>query len=268
MNHPTSRRALLAGVAGSAVLLPVLGRSRAFGSPAESGNADAFPSQDPAMVREMVGASHAKPDRVRELLRESPRLANATWDWGFGDWETALGAASHVGNREIAEVLLAHGARANLFTHAMLDHLDVVRATITAMPGIERVRGPHGLTLAHHARQGEASAVIDYLKTLPGADIPYTNLPLTPEQQQTYLGKYRLGEEGPKTFEVVVQKNSDSLGIRGGDGSIRRLFNQGDHVFHPAGAEEVRLTFTVESGSATRVQITSPGRPVLGIRAD
>ena len=166
------------------------------------------------MVREMVGAAHAKPDRVRELLRESPRLANASWDWGFGDWETALGAASHVGNPEIAEMLLAAGARADLFTHAMLGHIDVVRATIIAMPGIERVRGPHGLTLAHHARQGEATAVIEYLKTLPGADIPYTNLPLTPEQQQPYLGIYRYGDGPTQTFEVLVQKSTGSLGIQ------------------------------------------------------
>ena len=37
-------------------------------------------------------------------------LACATLDWGFGDWETALGAASHVGRPEIAEYLIANGA--------------------------------------------------------------------------------------------------------------------------------------------------------------
>ena len=268
MKQPTSRRALLAGAAGSAIVLPVFGSSRVYGSPDAPGGSDAFPAQDPSIVREMVGAAHAKPDRVRELLREAPRLANASWDWGFGDWETPLGAASHVGKPEIAKMLLAAGARADLFTHAMLGNIDVVRATIVAMPGIERVRGPHGLTLAHHARQGEATDVIEYLKTLPGADIPYTNLPLTPEQQQPYLGIYRYGDGPTQTFEVLVQKSTGSLGIQRNGRSLQKLFHQGDHVFHPPGSEETRLTFTVESGKATRLQIKGPGSPVLLIRAD
>ena len=85
-----------------------------------AGVPDAFPSHPPDLVREMVGVSHGKVARVRELLGQHPSLAKAGWDWGFGDWETALGAASHVGNREIAELLLAHGARPDLFTAAML----------------------------------------------------------------------------------------------------------------------------------------------------
>ncbi len=75
-----------------------------------------FPAQEPGVVKEMVGVSHGKVDRVRDLLKERPALAKAAWDWGFGDWETALGAASHVGNHEIAALLMKHGARPDLFT--------------------------------------------------------------------------------------------------------------------------------------------------------
>ena len=71
---------------------------------------DWMPSQDPAVVKEMVGVSHADLKRVRELVEKQPALANASVDWGFGDWENALGAASHMGRRDIAEVLLANGA--------------------------------------------------------------------------------------------------------------------------------------------------------------
>jgi len=50
---------------------------------------DTFPSQAPELAREMVGVSHGNVARVKELLKLHPTLANATWDWGFGDWENA-----------------------------------------------------------------------------------------------------------------------------------------------------------------------------------
>jgi len=43
-----------------------------------------------------------------------------------------LGAASHMGRRDIAEILIEHGARSNLFTSTMLGHLEAVRAYIKA----------------------------------------------------------------------------------------------------------------------------------------
>src|SRR3981189_427031 len=76
---------------------------------------DMFPAQPPDLVREMVAVSHGNIARVRELVGARPSLARAAWDLGFGDWEEAIGAASHVGNREIAEYLIAHGARPSLF---------------------------------------------------------------------------------------------------------------------------------------------------------
>ena len=87
-----------------------------------------FPAQDPALVRDVVGAAHVRIDRVRELVEASPALAKASWDWGFGDWESALGAASHMGRRDIADLLISHGARPNLFTFAMMGNLAVVRS--------------------------------------------------------------------------------------------------------------------------------------------
>ena len=41
-----------------------------------------------------------------------PALARASWDWGYGDWETPIDAASHVGNRAIAEFLIANAVDA------------------------------------------------------------------------------------------------------------------------------------------------------------
>ena len=65
-----------------------------------------FLAQDPVLVQATVGASHRDLKKVKELVERSPALAKAAWDWGYGDWETALGAASHTGQREIAEYLI------------------------------------------------------------------------------------------------------------------------------------------------------------------
>src|SRR5438105_4863773 len=113
-----------------------------------------FPTQPPELVQEMVVVSHGNLERVRELVTQRPTLAKATWDWGFGDWETALGAASHVGNRAIAALLLVNGAHPTIFSAAMLGQLDVVKAFVAATPGIQRTRGPHSISLMKHAVAG------------------------------------------------------------------------------------------------------------------
>ncbi|MCH8004828.1 MAG: ankyrin repeat domain-containing protein, partial [Planctomycetes bacterium] len=45
-------------------------------------------------MEEVVRYSHFDIDAVHELITDRPALAKASWDWGFGDWESALGAAS------------------------------------------------------------------------------------------------------------------------------------------------------------------------------
>jgi len=118
------------------------------------------------LVKEFVGAAHGKFDRTKQMLAEQPGLLNATWDWGGGDFETALGGASHMGNREIALHLIEKGARVDIFAAAMLGKLDVVKALCAAMPGIHRSLGPHKITLVAHAKRGGADAVVEYLERL------------------------------------------------------------------------------------------------------
>ena len=135
---------------------------------------ESFPSQHPFLAKEMVGVSHGNLTRVKELVTAHPALANASWDWGFGDWETALGAASHVGNRAIAELLIENGAGPTIFSAAMLGQLDVVKAFAAAIPDVNQLRGPHGIPLVNHARAGGAQAA-DVLKHLESLG----NLPKT-----------------------------------------------------------------------------------------
>src|SRR5687767_2118319 len=110
------------------------------------------------MVQEFVGKAHGDLKRVQELLAGEPRLINASWDWGGGDWETGLGAAAHMGRRDIALFLLEHGARLDLFAAAMLGHLEIVKAILTADPEARRHPGPHGIPLIAHAKSGGAEA--------------------------------------------------------------------------------------------------------------
>lgn len=129
------------------------------------------PKGDPLpdeLVKEWVSKAHSDVVRVKALFAQEPRLLNASWDWGGGDFETALEAAGHVGNREIAEFLLANGARMNVFCAAMLGELQLVKATLKAFPDLKKSGGPHGLKLKHHAQKGgeQAKSVLKYLERI------------------------------------------------------------------------------------------------------
>ena len=246
-------------VSGSA--MAVLGaagprRSRGTAAAGQDGSVpQGFPQQDPRLVEEVVRYSHFDLDRVRELVKAKPALAKASWDWGFGDWESALGAASHTGRRSIALFLLENGARPNIFTFAMLGHLAAVKAMIEARPGVQRLQGPHGITLLQHAIHGgdAAAEVADYLRSIGDADIGQTNLPLTAEEIEGYLGRYRFDGEQGGSFEIIESRGM--IAFKHSDQVHRRLCNQGDHTFHPTGAPAVRFAFDVTDGRAASVSI-------------
>ena len=128
---------------------------------------EAPPRLDPETVQSFVANAHGDLDVVRSLLADEPALVNAAWDWGAGDWETGLGAAAHMGRRDIALYLLEQGARLDLFAAAMLGDVEVVRATLAAYPAMRDELGPHGIPLVAHARAGgdEARAVLELLET-------------------------------------------------------------------------------------------------------
>jgi hypothetical protein len=121
------------------------------------------------LVREFVGSSHGDLDAVQELLKLEPRLVNASWDWGGGDWETGLGAAAHMGRRDIALLLLERGARLDLFAAAMLGETEIVKAMIAAFPDLREATGPHGIPLLEHAKVGgeDAREVLAFLQAGP-----------------------------------------------------------------------------------------------------
>jgi hypothetical protein len=126
------------------------------------------PALEASLVQDFVINAHSNLDRVKELLAQDPALVNATWDWGGGDFETALGGAAHMGRKGIAKFLLDHGARLDLFAAAMLGSLEIVKAALTAYPNALHTPGPHGIPLLVHAQAGgeEAKEVVDFLVSL------------------------------------------------------------------------------------------------------
>lgn len=240
------RSAVCAAGAGTVAALGGAGASRRDQETPES-----FPSTDPSLARSMVGASHGNTARVEELLKQDRSLAIASTDWGFGDWETAVGAASHVGRRDLIELLIAHGARPNLFTLATLDRVDAVRAVCEGVPGIERTRGPHGITLMDHARAGRSERTQEYLASLGSADTaePGTTDPF--EGQTSFHGTYSgsgvtvtIGDH-PRGWLAVVREG-------GGAHVLRRL---GETEFSPTGAPHVRVEFTRRGGAVSGLRI-------------
>jgi hypothetical protein len=127
------------------------------------------PAIPDALVQEFVGVAHGNFERVVALLAETPSLANAVWDWGGGDFESGLGAAAHMGRRDIALHLLANGARFDLFAAAMLGQLEVLNVVLAVQPDLRHTAGAHGIPLLVHAQMGgpEAQAVVDWLQAEP-----------------------------------------------------------------------------------------------------
>jgi len=123
------------------------------------------PALDMALVQEFVQKGHYDLDGIKSLLAAHPTLLNASYDWGGGDWETSLGAAAHMGQRDIALFLIEAGANIDIFAAAMLGELEIVRSMIERYPHLRDAKGPHTIPLIVHAQKGgdEAKAVVEYL---------------------------------------------------------------------------------------------------------
>lgn len=128
----------------------------------------AKPLLDLTLIRDFVLFAHYDLDMVKKLHEKEPAILNATVDWGGGDFESALGGASHLGKRDIAEYLLDRGARMDIFCAAMLGLTDVVKGMIAAQPKLAQAKGPHGIPLLMHAKFGgkPAEGVFAYLTEL------------------------------------------------------------------------------------------------------
>lgn len=260
MSQSLSRRSFLAGlplVAAAGVLANPL-ELFASASAAATPPAPGFPRVDLAAIETFVGVAHRDAAEVQRMVERQPALARASWDWGFGDWETALGAAAHTGRREIALIVLAHGAHPTIFSAAMLGQIDVVKAMVAASPGIQSTPGPHGLTLLHHARAGgrDAEPVVAFLESVGGADKRAATAPLDPAERDALVGRYAFGTGERDRFDVDIK--NDLLGMQRPGGTRRILFHTGALVFFPSGVPSVKIAFAKAGAAVTQLTIADP----------
>jgi hypothetical protein len=192
-------------------------------------------------------------------VKAYPELVNAWWDWGFGDWESPLGAAAHVGQRSVAEFLLGRGARVDIFAAAMLGMTGVVKAFVTALPGVQRALGPHGIPLLAHATAGgkPAADTVAYLESLGDAGGGVKVTPLAAEDRRKYLGEFASRRPGLKLACRLNKAGRMVVDVQAGDSqsSGRLIHHLGDDEFFPAGVPSVRLRFGLEKGKATSVTV-------------
>lgn len=121
----------------------------------------------PDLVQEFVLNAHGNLQKVRELYEQEPRLLNIPWAQ-FD--ETALAAASHMGNRAIAEYLLDKGAPMTVCTAAMLGMTTKVAEYLGANPGLANAKGAHGIPIMYHAAMSGNTQVTELLLAHGGGE--------------------------------------------------------------------------------------------------
>lgn len=187
MSDSISRRSFVTTIAAGVSALPL--SALAQGAAAQAGPVEAAFERDYAppefkpswkkpqinrtLVQDFVIYAHSDLDMTKKLLDREPMLINAFMDWGAGDWESALGGASHMGRRDIVEFLLERGARIDIFCATMMGQLEAVKQILTLQPKLIDSRGPHGFTLHFHAQLAgkDADKMVEYLQSVKKIDL-------------------------------------------------------------------------------------------------
>jgi len=228
-----------------------------------------YPAISEELANEVVAFSHFDLNKLKALVDKRPELANAAWDWGFGDWETAIGAASHVGRNDIITYLISKGAKPDVFTFAALGSFNTVKSMIKCMPGLQKTLGPHGISLLQHATNGESKTrdskkLIEYLSKLGDAD-GFEYQTITDDEKQKYVADYKYGEGEFDGFSVKVNSRKKllfgKLGKFGGS-----LFKVGENTFTYNGAPSVKISFQITDGQIVSLTVNEPELKLIAKR--
>jgi len=119
-----------------------------------------------AIIDEFVGVSHGDAARVKEMLAEYIGLATSTASWG----ETPIQAAAQLAHREIAEMLLAHGAPLDICTASALGMAGKVEEMLKADPGLRSATGAQGIPVMYFPVVGGYQEIAEMLLE-HGADV-------------------------------------------------------------------------------------------------
>jgi len=114
-------------------------------------------------IYDFVAAAHNDFDKVKAIYQETPLILNCANQIKRGDFETALGGASHMGRKDIANFLVSKGARMDIFSYVFLGFDNFVMKQIELYPALLESPGPHGFTLLHHAKVGGRTELMEWL---------------------------------------------------------------------------------------------------------
>lgn len=236
-----------------------------------------WPNIDPEIVAEVVGKSHFNLERVKELVDARPELARSVWEWRFGDFESAIGAASHVGRRDIVLYLMSKGARPSIFTFAMLGAYETVKSMVTFAPGIQKTMGPHGISLLDHAYYGErmkdkmtakefdgVKRTIDYLESLGNAG-GEKYIEESKEEQSKFLGDYKYGA-GEKDGFTIALNNREKMALGPLAGFGGALYKIKNNLYTYNGAPSVEVSFEMEGDQVKSLTLTDPTLTITAIK--
>lgn len=234
---------------------------------------DRYPAIELSVASEVVGVSHFNLDRLKQLVDPRPELSRAIWDWGFGDWESAIDAASHVGRKDIVDYLVGKGAVPTIFTYALLGEFNIVKSMISIYPGVQKNTGPHGISLFQHAKlaletegvdKTKAQQLIDYLQGLGDAD-GKKYLAVEDNEKEKYLGDYKYGEGKDDGFTIKLNmRKLLSLGKLGKSGGALLRIKQNEFTYQ--GAPSVIITFDVADNKVLSLTLNEPGLVLTAIK--
>lgn len=122
------------------------------------------PELTPDLIREFVINAHFNLDKVKVMLADYPPLLTVRHQWGENDFEDGLGAASHVGNRPIAEFFLEQGVPLTVCAAAMLGRKADVETFLKADAMQANARGAHGIPIMFHAAMSGDTSLAQLLK--------------------------------------------------------------------------------------------------------
>jgi uncharacterized protein len=114
-------------------------------------------------IKEFVIAGHGNFEKVKSMLEADPDLLEVKHPWSETDFESALQAASHVGNVAIAQYLLEKGATLEITTAAMLGDLPAVKGFLDSDSSLIQATGGHGISLLTHGVISGDPEIVDFL---------------------------------------------------------------------------------------------------------
>ena len=132
-----------------------------FTGPSLGASATTFSAEE---ISEFVSAAHSDLDKTKKILAKKPLILNCADQMVLGDFETALGGASHMGRKDIGEYLFSQGARLDIFNLILLGYTSFVKQLITQFPDYIQAYGPHGYTLLHHAKVAKQTRFAEWLR--------------------------------------------------------------------------------------------------------